>query len=470
MASMSERDDLGRLSSGDGVPAPAQGTVSDRPNTLAKAESPPRWSAISYAPTVIAIYTFTFNSVAFTVFSYLECNDVYVNGQRSSFVYLYPSIDCNSNEYRTYLPLIYAVLCFELLLIPLGILYLFVWVHRRYPHHFTTQTSVFYRVFANLFLPFQSTKCFWEVWTIFRRTALVAVASLSAASSDSVRLIVSTLLCVLFLCLQLVLQPFFGGAENFVEASSLGLLSLLGFTLLSLRYPLSSNELRLVSLIVVIPSATMICWIAVSKRANVSSAAQKFRAAMTGAWSRTAGSRSIGSAHRSIQDSSTAFNSDSGHIAITLNPEMRSTALPGNSFPVSLEMHDRAALASQSIEAVDDHNADGKFGSSLMHLATVEHGDNPGMATYVPSEHLRPDQLDLNRSTGTVALRPHDQGFAVTAVSSVTGPQKPSRQGRSRTVRAVTPSSAKGKSMASARSGTTSGSAAGRKGAGVRRG
>ena len=239
-----------------------------------------------YVPTAIAIYAFTITSVAFAVFSYLECNEVYVDGKKESFVYQYPSVNCASNEYKRYLPLIYSVLVVELILVPLGFLATLVWVKMRQPNLYSEGHNTFYRVFGILFRPFKDRMFFWEIWTIFRRTSLVAVTILSATSSSNQRLVVSTLLCELYLCAHLIFRPFHELVENIAETISLALLSLLGFLLLSMEYPLSDTNRLLAELMVLIPAIVLALWVLVAHRSKVTLAVGRARRVLTsvGGW------------------------------------------------------------------------------------------------------------------------------------------------------------------------------------------
>jgi len=224
---------------------------------------------LRYVPTILSIYLFTVTAVAVTVFSFLECNTVYIDGRKRSFIFQYPAVDCSSAEYQAYKPFIYFVLVLELVIIPLGLLLTLVVARIRHPVWFSQPASVFYAALSVMFHPFTDKMFFWEIWTLTRRTVLVAVTILYASSSDVDRLVVSTLLCVIFFAVHLLLRPFHGLAENVVESASLAVLVLLGFILLGMGYPLSSNQRTLAALMVLIPTLLMAVWVVFSHRATV---------------------------------------------------------------------------------------------------------------------------------------------------------------------------------------------------------
>jgi len=240
------------------------------PDGSAEAESP--FSVMTYAPTVIAIYLFTINTTAQTIFAFLNCQSVYVDQRLRRYVFEYPQIDCDSAAYRSLLPLVIFMLVLEFALIPLLLFATMTYVRSKSAsksHGVETDSPHrLMRTFRVLFAPFVARFYYWEFVIIVRRAVLVAVTAF-LFSNDVRRLTVSSMFCLLFLCLQLTLRPFASMQENVMESVSLVLLQLLTLILLTMQYPLSDNDQTGVGVYLLIPAIFMIAWVCHAKRSGL---------------------------------------------------------------------------------------------------------------------------------------------------------------------------------------------------------
>jgi len=186
---------------------------------------------MKYVPTAISIYLFTINGFAATVFTFLDCEEVYVAGQLQTFVQKYPAISCSSVVYTNWLPGIWFLLTLELIILPLLLLAMLAygrfivaakapsadprrnavdlesesgdrqaarfWANDR-RHWFSNAFLITYRCYKNSFW-------WWEVYVIIRRLLLVAVVVF--CPDIRLRYALATLLCVIYLVLQLLFRP-----------------------------------------------------------------------------------------------------------------------------------------------------------------------------------------------------------------------------------------------------------------------
>jgi len=273
------------------------------PDGSAEAESP--FSVMTYAPTVIAIYLFTINTTAQTIFAFLNCQSVYVDQRLRRYVFEYPQIDCDSAAYRSLLPLVIFMLVLEFALIPLLLFATMTYVRSKSAsksHGVETDSPHrLMRTFRVLFAPFVPRFYYWEFVIIVRRAVLVAVTAF-LFSNDVRRLTVSSMFCLLFLCLQLTLRPFASMQENVMESVSLVLLQLLTLILLTMQYPLSDNDQTGIGVYLLIPAIVMIAWVCHAKRSGL----HKFYVTST---------RNLGSSWSSLRRllSNRAPNSETAH-------------------------------------------------------------------------------------------------------------------------------------------------------------
>jgi len=245
-------------------------------------------SVATFGATALAIYMFTVNSIALTVFSYLDCRSVYVDGVMQHRVHTYPYIRCDSADYIRYKGLVVTILVLELVVIPVLILIGLVYAKIHWKILHSGSQHLFARVFVVIYGAFRPSMFFWDIFTLARRVTLVTIA-IFLSTNHVQRLVTSTLLCTVFLMVQVLFQPFNTPAENVTESIALGLLCLLGFMLAVAEYPLSSAESLGFGLLILLPALMLIIWVAVSNAERIKAAAITARSkiAMAIAWLRT---------------------------------------------------------------------------------------------------------------------------------------------------------------------------------------
>ena len=175
---------------------------------------------LNYVPTAIALYMYTFNSIALTSFTFLDCATVYVDQRERRFVRQYPSIDCESASYLRWRAVVLFVIVLELIIIPIAIGLCLLRVRNKRKELFksslnlrresvarTWHRDTYYRAFAILFVPFASRAFYWEILTIIRRT-LIVLLSILLTSNNLDRLASTTFLCVVFLLLHTIVRPY----------------------------------------------------------------------------------------------------------------------------------------------------------------------------------------------------------------------------------------------------------------------
>jgi hypothetical protein len=172
-----------------------------------------------FVRTLIGLWLFTFTATTSAVLSYLNCLDIVWNGERLSLVAAYPAVRCSSFSYKRYLGVAATVFVVDMLLVPLGLLAVLVYGRRkrllRAPQ-FERPLGILYSVYDDKF--------FWyEIFVLARRTALAAVTVFLFRDWVD-RYTTTSILCVFFLCVHLVTQPFRDYSTNLAESVSLSFL------------------------------------------------------------------------------------------------------------------------------------------------------------------------------------------------------------------------------------------------------
>eukprot|EP00808_Paulinella_micropora_P018221 g87.t1 len=166
----------------------------------------------NFARTAGMLSIFTYTAVMLPALQYTNCRQY----GPVRLVESYPSIDCDSPEYKAFLPIVYAILI-PVLFYPvmLGlVLYRYRQVLHEHPHSG--------RVFVE---HYKKHRYYWEVYAILRRTILVAVTvAFSERIFFSQALIV---IAVIFLQIQVVWRPFKHPVDNRVESVSLLFIALI---------------------------------------------------------------------------------------------------------------------------------------------------------------------------------------------------------------------------------------------------
>eukprot|EP00808_Paulinella_micropora_P028650 g7488.t1 len=165
----------------------------------------------NFARTAGMLSIFTYTAVMLPALQYTNCRQY----GPVRLVESYPSIDCDSPEYKAFLPIVYAILI-PVLFYPV-MLGLVLYRYRQVLHEHPA-LSVFVE-------HYKKHRYYWEVYAILRRTILVAVTvAFSERIFFSQALIV---IAVIFLQIQVVWRPFKHPVDNRVESVSLLFIALI---------------------------------------------------------------------------------------------------------------------------------------------------------------------------------------------------------------------------------------------------
>jgi hypothetical protein len=135
-------------------------------------------------------------------------------------------------------------------------------------------------LFSVLSAPYKDTRFLWEVFSISRRTALVA-ASVFLVSDSAARLAMLALLNVSFLLMQIYGKPFRDRFVNYIETASLALLALLALLLSALSPPLTDAAARGLTAFVFVPALLLLLWVAFARMRAVAACLGRVREHMS---------------------------------------------------------------------------------------------------------------------------------------------------------------------------------------------
>lgn len=176
----------------------------------------PQWDATDYLLTSVDLLILNYNLVTIASFEYLDCIEIALNHQFTSRVASSPGTDCNSTEYRQYLPVVWLMVVVYVILFPLFALGA-IW----FKMHASTKDSnssgkSSTRALSYLSIPYSKNAPYWEFVTLLRRLILVAIVVFSTKSSVSRNAWLAQA-CIVLVCVHLFFRPFYDFQVKFKD-------------------------------------------------------------------------------------------------------------------------------------------------------------------------------------------------------------------------------------------------------------
>jgi len=181
----------------------------------------------------------SYTDITTNVVQYLNC--IWVG--QSLLIVTYPAIDCQSDDYKTWLGVVLLVLVSVVILFPLGLI-VFLMISRR---HILELNSKFHQYFGILFEPYSQKYFWWHGWILIRRAGIAGSAAAQALGVRSFLFVV-----INFVCLQVhqYFLPYKSVMTNNFETVSLTLLTILAVLLAT--YGTDSNESIALHIIIIV--------------------------------------------------------------------------------------------------------------------------------------------------------------------------------------------------------------------------
>lgn len=210
-----------------------------------------QWSA--YVRTSIALALLSYQQISDAVISYLVCTVV---GDGAAVVASHPSIQCNSEEYRRWLPLIYLLLVVVVCGFPIC-----TWVLLRYfRQHIWTGDQATHAYLGTLFECYRAPVLGWSVVVLIRRVALIVLVN-TIHQGNIVRHLTLVFFNLACLLLHLMVQPFRSREDNSLETFSLSCLLILSILIGFYPAPFPDAIAWLTSTMVLLAPMLLAAWI-----------------------------------------------------------------------------------------------------------------------------------------------------------------------------------------------------------------
>jgi hypothetical protein len=206
---------------------------------------PTKWPVRArYLRTLLALFLFTYNSIANTVLKYMDCLTI---DSDTIVVASYPAISCRSDQYKSLLPMFLSLLGVVVGAAPFVLLFSLLWLHYR------GRLQQHQATFGIVYDVYRDKRYWWEFVVLLRRVCLVA---LTVWLRDDRKTMMSmlTVANIAILCAHMIASPFATKHDNQMESLSLMLLAVVTAVLTPLEIPLETDISLALSLTVLIPS------------------------------------------------------------------------------------------------------------------------------------------------------------------------------------------------------------------------
>jgi hypothetical protein len=188
---------------------------------------------LRYWRSAIGLYLFNYSTMANTLIGYLFCINV-GNGRTDhtmmteEVVFVSPTISCNSNEYKVWLPVVVLLLIILIIVPPIGSL---VYLTR---NRYQFVSPSFIGRFGNLYDAYQSSSYWWQSLVLLRRVVFTLVEVLLVIL-PSFKFMIFGFLHLLSLVIHVIMQPY--STKFFNQMELLTLLSLTSVALIMTAFP-----------------------------------------------------------------------------------------------------------------------------------------------------------------------------------------------------------------------------------------
>lgn len=207
---------------------------------------------VPFLRTTLALLMFSYNTITYTVFSFLQCVDA--GGTR--VVRSSPSIECSGPVYDSYLVLALLLMIFIVIGGPLALLFFLIrnrqgiWEDRP---EVRARLGLLYEVYR------KKRSHYFEFVAQSRRTIYLGIVTTTTTSSRVDRYTALSLVSIGFLLLHVVMMPFKNGHENALELLCLTSLTCLAVVLARVEtLPFPDLEFVVTALLVFIPSLILV--------------------------------------------------------------------------------------------------------------------------------------------------------------------------------------------------------------------
>jgi len=170
-----------------------------------------------------------------------------------------PAIDCQTPQYVQYGIIVYLTLVLFVIGAPVYLGY-FLW--KNHKKGMLTDNEFRHR-FGILYHRFHPSVYWWTVWTLVRRTLLVALAAFIAERGT--RFAIISYFQVFFHLAQTWYEPYLMENENWMASLSLGFLVLLTISLGCFEFPYTNAVQALVSTLVLVPGTAFVIYMIYDK-------------------------------------------------------------------------------------------------------------------------------------------------------------------------------------------------------------
>lgn len=219
-----------------------------------------------YVACLMSVLLFCYTQVAVTSFQYLYCVDV----GSARVVFSSPTIDCQSAQYRAYLPAPILAVALYIVGFPLVVLTL-LWVHketlfvsvvasRASAADIKASLAGFFLRWSPLFQMFHPRAWFWQPLLLVRRSMYV-LASVLLVQQPAARFMAFSFLNFGSLLFHLLVRPFDSDRLNYIESASYALLVSISIILGGTVRPYSDATQAVLLLMVVLPIAALFGYI-----------------------------------------------------------------------------------------------------------------------------------------------------------------------------------------------------------------
>ncbi len=194
----------------------------------------PPFPVHAYWRSFIGLVLFSYSTLVNQTINYLLCVEI----GPVRVVYSQPAIHCDSDVYRSMLPVFIVLLIIFVILLPLAVGFLVLYGKRKG----ILNSMRFGTVFGILYEQYHPRFAYWEVIALYRRSVYVLV---DIVFFEDVRMkyAVFGFITIALYTVQLSVKPYFLLGDNFLEATALQTLLLITFLLTASATPLTYTNL-----------------------------------------------------------------------------------------------------------------------------------------------------------------------------------------------------------------------------------
>lgn len=206
------------------------------------------FSLTSYKKTLISLLLFSYSQFTTLCLQFLNCTSV--DGY-SSYMYNIPQIDCRSNKYMSYYPIVGFLFISNTFAVP-SLLWYLVWQKRNNLEH-EGESYI-----SPLFKPFERRVYFWQSWILSRRVIIVAISTY-LINNGPMRSFATTMYNLGCLVLQMWKKPFLRHIDDLMETTSLILLVLLSAVQAYSPPPTDNITNKILALSIILSYSVVFC-------------------------------------------------------------------------------------------------------------------------------------------------------------------------------------------------------------------